>query len=92
MAYSNIGPAIAALALENVTGMSFENFVNQEIFRPLGMNTATFFFAEGVAASYSADDTESPYIHIPVRPSGSMNTWWLDLSAKRCTLSSIDGQ
>jgi CubicO group peptidase (beta-lactamase class C family) len=80
MAYSNIGPAIAALALENVTGMSFENFVNQEIFRPLGMNTATFFFAEGVAASYSADDTESPYIHIPVRPSGSMNATSADMA------------
>jgi len=80
MAYSNIGPAIAALALENVTGMSFESFVNEEIFRPLGMNTATFFFAEGVAASYTPDDTESPYIHIPVRPSGAMNATSSDMA------------
>ncbi|MNE79380.1 hypothetical protein D3C81_2254040 [compost metagenome] len=27
-----------------------------------------------------------------LRPSGSMNTWWLSLSAKRWILSSIDGQ
>lgn len=80
MAYSNIGPAIAALALENVTGMSYESFVDQEIFRPLGMDTATFFFAEGVAASYSPDGTESPYIHIPVRPSGSMNATSADMA------------
>jgi len=80
MSYSNIGPAIAALSLENVTGMSFESFVHQEIFRPLGMNTATFFFAEGVAASYRPDDTESPYIHIPVRPSGSLNATSTDMA------------
>lgn len=80
MAYSNIGPAIAALALENVTGMSFESFVSEEIFRPLGMNSATLFFAEGVAASYAPNDTESPYIHIPVRPSGSMNATSTDMA------------
>ncbi|MFT4714217.1 MAG: CubicO group peptidase (beta-lactamase class C family) [Candidatus Azotimanducaceae bacterium] len=80
MAYSNIGPAVAALALENVTGMRFESFVSEEIFKPLGMNTATLFFAEGVAASYTPDNTKSPYIHIPVRPSGSMNATSADMA------------
>ncbi len=73
MAYSNIGPPIAAAALENVTGMTFENFVNQEIFGPLGMNRASFFFAEGVASSYTPGNEVSPYVHIPVRPSGALN-------------------
>ncbi len=80
MAYSNIGPPIAAVALENVTGMTFESFVDREIFGPLGMNTATFFFAEGVASSYGPDNQLSPYTHIPVRPSGAMNVTGADMA------------
>ncbi|MDG2090541.1 MAG: serine hydrolase [Gammaproteobacteria bacterium] len=80
MAYSNIGPAIAALALENVTGMSFENFVNREIFAPLGMNTASFFHVEGVSSSFNLDGSASPYIHIPVRSSGSLNATSSDMA------------
>jgi CubicO group peptidase (beta-lactamase class C family) len=80
MSYSNIGPAIAAVALENVTGMTFENFAKQEIFDPLGMSTASFFFAEGVASSYNPNNEVSSYIHIPVRPSGAMNATSTDMA------------
>ncbi|MEM1112986.1 MAG: serine hydrolase domain-containing protein [Pseudomonadota bacterium] len=80
MAYSNIGPPIAAVALENVTGITFEAFADREIFEPLGMHSATFFYDEAVAASYRANGEPSPYIHIPVRPSGSMNATSADMA------------
>lgn len=80
MAYSNIGPAIAAVALENVTGMTFENFVKEEVFDPLGMNTASFFFAEGVASSYSPNNDMIPYTHILARPSGALNATSTDMA------------
>ncbi|NOX69985.1 MAG: serine hydrolase [Gammaproteobacteria bacterium] len=73
MAYSNIGPLIGALLIEKVTGKSFEDVVQQEIFNPLGMSTATFFYDKAVSKSYGADgETEMPYMHIGGRASGSM--------------------
>lgn len=80
MSYSNIGPPIAALALEKVSGQTFESFAQTEIFDPLGMNTATFFFDDAVASSYSSDNTNVPYVNILVRPSGAMNVTSLDMA------------
>jgi hypothetical protein len=44
MAYSNMGPAVAALAVEKVTGERFEDYVSREVFAPLGISTATYFY------------------------------------------------
>ena len=80
MSYSNIGPPIAALVLEKITGERYEDFVDREIFAVLGMETATFFFDEGVAASYAADgETREPYVYIHVRPSGALNVTGADM-------------
>src|SRR6185436_2534655 len=73
MAYSNMGPAVAALAIENVTGERFEDFVSREVFAPLGMSTATYFYNKSVATSYRHDASIEPYSHIPVRPSGAIS-------------------
>lgn len=80
MSYSNIGPPIAALVVEKISGQRFENFVQQEIFDVLGMTTATFFFDETVSKSYAADGkTMQPYTHISVRPSGALNASSYDM-------------
>ena len=41
-AYSNYGMALAGLVVEKVSGMSFEEFVQENIFTPLEMNQASF--------------------------------------------------
>jgi len=80
MSYSNIGPPIAALVVEKITGQRYEDFVDREIFDVLGMETATFFFDEAVAASYAPDgETAEPYVHIHVRPSGALNVTGADM-------------
>ena len=80
MSYSNMGPPVAALVLEKVTGESFEEFVDREVFKALDMKTATFMFDEAVAASYSDDgSTNQPYAHISVRSSGALNASSADM-------------
>jgi CubicO group peptidase (beta-lactamase class C family) len=40
--YSNYGAALAGAIVAQVSGMPWEEFAEQQIFRPLGMRTATF--------------------------------------------------
>lgn len=76
--YSNAGPAVAAYAAEKAAGQSFEELVQENLFSPLRMETASFFLTptaeERLARSYQPDGvTEMPYTHIIMRPSGSIN-------------------
>ncbi|MDR3198349.1 MAG: beta-lactamase family protein [Planctomycetaceae bacterium] len=41
--YSNMGVNIAATVAERVSGMPFEDFLEQRLFKPLGMKDTTFF-------------------------------------------------
>jgi CubicO group peptidase (beta-lactamase class C family) len=41
-AYSNYATALAGLIVANVSGQSFNDYIAEHIFAPLGMNTATF--------------------------------------------------
>jgi len=41
-AYNNWSTALAGLVVANVSGMSFEDYVAEHIFKPLGMRQATF--------------------------------------------------
>jgi CubicO group peptidase (beta-lactamase class C family) len=66
VAYSNSGPAVAAYIVEKITGQRFEDFVEQNLFRPIGMKTATYF-QPAVGAM------PSPYWHMLFRPSGAIN-------------------
>src|SRR5262249_17769689 len=43
MAYCNSGPSVAAYIVEKITGQRFEDFVEHNLFRPIGMKTATYF-------------------------------------------------
>ena len=38
--YANINMIIPALAIENITGMAYADYIQQEVFTPLGMTTA----------------------------------------------------
>ena len=47
-----------------------------------------------ISCKSTGSDVVTPlrYTQLVPRPSGSMNTWWLVFSEKRCTFSSSDGQ
>jgi CubicO group peptidase (beta-lactamase class C family) len=84
MAYCNSGPAVAAYIVEKLTNLRFEDFVEQNFFRPIGMKTATYFPpAPGAATTLYRDDGKTPYRYWNViyRPAGSINASAHDMAA-----------
>ncbi len=83
--YSNAGPPVAAYIVQQQSGQRFENFAVDRIFEPLGMTASSFFRNDRVqstlATGYAADgETEKPYVHIGLRPSGALNARPTDLA------------
>lgn len=75
-AYSNIGPAIAAYVIAKISGKQFEDYVQQNIFKPTGMYDATYYESEHFlqyGASLYVNNEQQPYWHIAYRPSGAIN-------------------
>src|SRR5579884_410187 len=82
-AYSNYGAALAGYIVEQVSGMPFDQYIEQHLFKPLHMNQSTFrqqlppnlvsnmsqgyTFVNGV---YRAD----PFEDVQVWPAGAMST------------------
>ncbi len=84
MAYCNSGPPVAAYIVEKLTGQRFEDFVQQNLFSPIGMKTATYFeSAPGTATTLYHSDGKTPYKywHILLRPAGSINASANDMAA-----------
>lgn len=78
VAYCNTGPAIAAYIVEKLEARPFEQVVQQRIFDPLGMSTATYLLPDTgrvpLATLYKPDGrTEEAYWHVFIRPAGSIN-------------------
>jgi CubicO group peptidase (beta-lactamase class C family) len=84
MAYCNSGPAVAAFIVEKITAQRFEDYVAQNLFAPIGMNTATYFQPTSAQLTrlYHPDGkTPYPYWNILFRPSGSINASAKDMAA-----------
>jgi CubicO group peptidase (beta-lactamase class C family) len=84
MAYCNSGPAVAAAIVEKLTGRRFEDFVEQNLFLPIGMKTATYLeSAPGTATTLYHADGKTPYHYwnILLRPAGSINASANDMAA-----------
>jgi len=84
MAYCNSGPPAAAYIVEKITHQPFEDFVEQNLFRPIGMKTATYFPPPaGTATTLYHNDgkTPYPYWNIIFRPAGSINASARDMAA-----------
>ena len=85
MAYCNTGPAVAAYIVEKVTGQKFEDYVQQNFFTPIGMNTATYFHPQPGAPMTTLyhPDGKTPYRYWNVlyRPAGSINASAKDMAA-----------
>lgn len=84
MSYCNSGPPVAAYIVEKLIGQKFEDFVQQNLFLPIGMKTATYFEpAPGRATTLYHDEGKTPYQywHILMRPAGSINASANDMAA-----------
>ena len=83
--YCNVGPVIAARVVEIATGRSFEEFVRDEIFVPMEMNTSSFSYPLDtalMATGYEHDGaTPVPYDYVAYRPSASLNAPAQDMAS-----------
>ncbi|XUU61730.1 serine hydrolase domain-containing protein [Erythrobacter sp. HA6-11] len=76
--YSNSGPVIAGRIVEIVSGQSFEDYIAEHVFRPLGVEGASWIrtpeIEKHLPPSLSFDGkTPEPFVEIVGRPSGSLN-------------------
>jgi CubicO group peptidase (beta-lactamase class C family) len=76
MAYCNSGPPVAAYIIEKITGQRFEDYIQNQFFIPMGMESMTYFmtdtYKKNGAALYQ-DNKLQKYWNIIVRPSGAIN-------------------
>ncbi len=83
--YSNLGAALAALVVEKVVGMPFEEFCNAEVFGPLGMNDTRWFYREldqdqrQRLARPQGEDGPLEHYGFPDWPSGQLRSTVADL-------------
>jgi CubicO group peptidase (beta-lactamase class C family) len=85
MSYCNSGPGVLAAVVEKVSGQRFEDYVQEHFFRPLHMDTASYFLTPEVqrrlTGLYHADGvTTYPYWHITFRSSGAINASAKDMA------------
>ena len=82
--YSNAGHTVLARVMETVTGKSFDELVKEEVFGPLGMESASFRThgngIDPVAKSYTMGGQEQPVWEMLIRPSGALTTKPVDLA------------
>lgn len=82
--YCNSGPPVAAYIVQKITGQRFEDYVQENFFNPMGMNSATYFYDEKVKQKgvtlYDNLNHPQDYWHIIMRPSGSINASPVDMA------------
>jgi len=88
--YSNYGTGLAGHLVEQVSGLSFDQFVEENILHPLGMDGTTFrqpipeALAANMATGYTyADGTleAAPLIYQKIGPEGAMTLTPIDMAA-----------
>jgi len=85
MAYCNSGPAVLAAVIEKASGARFEDYVREHFFKPLHMDTASYFYTpavqERLTKLYHNDGrTPYPYWHIAYRSAGAINASARDMA------------
>jgi CubicO group peptidase (beta-lactamase class C family) len=78
-AYSNYATALAGYMVERVSGQSFDDYIDQNIFAPLGMTRSSFrqplpeaLLADMSHGYKSGSDEPQPYELISMAPAGSL--------------------
>jgi CubicO group peptidase (beta-lactamase class C family) len=87
IAYSTYGITLAGLLIEEVTGMSFEAYLKQNIWKPLGMNrtsiTVPAAFKDDLALGYEYIDGRNQsqaYEWYHTTPASSINSTLVDMA------------
>ncbi|RYY03034.1 MAG: class A beta-lactamase-related serine hydrolase [Gammaproteobacteria bacterium] len=77
-AYNSTGPAVAAYIVEKISGKTYEDYVKENFFTPLGMNTTSFYktseYDRHGAVAYNAIGNPENYAFSKYRPSGSLHS------------------
>jgi CubicO group peptidase (beta-lactamase class C family) len=86
-AYSNYGASLAGYIVERVSGLPFEQYVEENIFKPLGMTHSTFAqplpsaLAPNMSNGYQlASDGPKPFEMIVPFPAGSLSSSAADMA------------
>lgn len=86
--YSNHGTGIAAYIVEQVSGLDFQDYVEQNILQPLGMSSTTFrqplpgYLRQRVSKGYAYEQgefIEKPFEFVPMGPVGTASTTAADM-------------
>ncbi|MGG7606420.1 serine hydrolase [Massilia sp. BKSP1R2A-1] len=85
--YSNYGVALAGYIVQRVSGLPFETYVEQHIFKPLGMSHSTFVqpipkgFPGYLSKGYNTlTEPPSPFELVITAPAGSLTTTAADMT------------
>jgi CubicO group peptidase (beta-lactamase class C family) len=86
-AYSNYATALAGYMVERVSGQSFDDYIDQHVFAPLGMAHSSFrqplpeALLAGMSKGYeSGSDEPKPYELISMAPAGSLASTASDMA------------
>ncbi|WP_112133376.1 serine hydrolase domain-containing protein [Glycomyces dulcitolivorans] len=78
--YSNYGNALAGYIVERVSGMPFEDYIDQNLFQPLGMGSSSFEqplpaeLANRISDGYAnADGPAQPFEYVGTPPAGALS-------------------
>ena len=82
--YSNVGSALAALVIQEVTGVSYKTFIEEHIFNPLGMHN-TFWNLDKIdkkllSINYTTNLQPVPRYSLNTYPDGGVHTNVEDLT------------
>ena len=85
-AYSNYATALAGYILERISGRPFDDYVEDQIFRPLGMTRTTFRqplpdgWEDSMSSGYTlASEGRKPFEVVGAFPAGSVSTTATDM-------------
>jgi len=95
-AYSNYATALAGFVVERISGQSFDDYIDTHIFKPLGMNHASFrqplppALAPDMARGYAiASQPPKPFEIVVPAPAGSLSASGADMA--RFMLAHLEG-
>jgi CubicO group peptidase (beta-lactamase class C family) len=78
--YSNMGAALAALIIEQQSGMAFDTYVEQKILQPIGMQRSSFIRPASAALGYTAKPLVLPSYWLVTYPDGGLYSTCDDLA------------
>ena len=99
-AYSNYGAALAGYIVELVSGVPFDQYIEENIYQPLNMQRSTFRqpLPENLAGdlalpyAYKGDFVEQPFFKVNFAPAGSMSSTADDMAKFMIALMQDDCQ